>query len=152
MSTESTWLGRTCERLNAEGARYVVVGTHALQLWGSVQPARALRLVIEPSPANAARVLRALGHAGFVFAREWMAAEVATRAVTVIGTQPRVDLLTVAGGVGFETMAARAVPFRLGSTAVPAASLDDLIAMRRTRHPADGVEVALLEAIRGRLP
>src|SRR2546422_8187660 len=41
----------------------------------------------------------ALGEVGFGFAKEWLAEEIVTRPVTIIGDSPRVDILTVAWSV-----------------------------------------------------
>jgi len=54
------------ERLESEGARYVVVSGVAVFLHGYVRPVYDLDIVTDPNPAEAQRTLRALTVAGFV--------------------------------------------------------------------------------------
>ena len=101
-------LAAVCELLNEEGAKYVLVGATAMQLWGTTRATRDVDILIEATPKNAARVLAALSRSGFGFAKEWLAETVATKPVTVIGDTPRVDILTVAWSVQYEDAVARA--------------------------------------------
>lgn len=148
MTDPRTTLARICLELNHEAARYLLIGSRALQLWGSSTAALDIELLVEPTPANAERVLRGLRRAGFGFARDWLAAEVAERQVTVLGTVPRVDLLTVACGVRYRHAALSAHPFLIEGVTIPTASLEDLIATKHTGRPEDAAEIILLEEIR----
>ncbi len=148
MTAASTLLAAVCQQLNEEMARYLLIGNRALQLWGSATSGLDLELLIEPTPANAERVLRGLKRAGFGFAREWLAAEVAERQVTVFGTVPRVAILTVASGVRYRHAVLAAHPFVIEGVTIPAASLDDLIATKHTGRPEDAAQIRLIEAIR----
>lgn len=65
-----TELAEVCHRLNAAGARYLLVGARALQLWGSTRATRDIDILIEPTEENAARVLKALAEVGLGFAGE----------------------------------------------------------------------------------
>lgn len=150
MTVPQTALASICGRLNAEGARYLVIGARALQLWGSTWPGLNIEILIEPTPANAERVLRAMRQAGFKFARDWLAAEVAERQVTVLGTIPRVDILTVACGVRYRHAAMGSHPFQVEGVTIPAASLDDLMATMHTGRPNDAAAIRVLEEIRKR--
>ena len=132
MSGFTTQLAEVCSLLNRKGARYVVVGARALQLWGSVRATRDMALLIEPTVLNAARVLGALHESGFGLAREWLAGAVASKAVTVIGASPRVDILTAAGGVQYPEAAAQSRIFEVEGVAIPVASIDHLMAAEQT--------------------
>jgi hypothetical protein len=134
MSDFTTQLAAVCSLLNQEGARYVVMGARALQLWGSVRATRDIALLIEPTVPNAGRVLGALRQSGLGLAREWLADAVASRAVTVLGASPRVDILTAAGSVRYEEAAAEARTFEIEGVAIPVASIDHLIAAEPTRE------------------
>ncbi|MDZ4674103.1 MAG: hypothetical protein SGI84_06590 [Gemmatimonadota bacterium] len=151
MSDRETVLASICRRLNEEAARYLLIGARALQLWGSTSATLHLAILIEPTPANAERVLRAMRNAGFGFAKEWLAADVAARQVTVLGTVPRVDIMTVACGVQYRHAALSAQPFMVEGVTIPTASLNDLIATMHTGRPEDAAAVRVLEEIR-RLP
>jgi len=54
-----TRIAQVCSRLNAEQAHYVLVGASAMQLWGTTCATRDIDILIDPTEANAARVLSA---------------------------------------------------------------------------------------------
>jgi predicted nucleotidyltransferase len=148
MSSFTTALAEVCDRLNREGARYLVVGARALQLWGSTRATRDIDILIEPTVENAASVLRALEQVGFGFAREWLAEEIVAKPVTVIGDMPQVDILTVAWSVHYRHAAPRATEFMVESVRIPTISIDDLIASKRTSRLQDGADIEVLEEIK----
>ncbi len=63
-------VGLVCGLLNAEEARYLVVGATSMQLWGTTRATRDIDILIEPTIANAERVLRALRSLPFGVAAE----------------------------------------------------------------------------------
>jgi predicted nucleotidyltransferase len=143
-----TRVARVCSRLNAESARYVLVGATAMQLWGTTRATRDIDLLIEPTVENARRVLRALASLGFGLAAEHLAEDVATRAVTVIGDVPNVDILTRAWNVRWEPASRRATTFDVEGVVVPTASIEDLIESKRTGRLQDAADIEVLEEIR----
>jgi hypothetical protein len=143
-----TELAEVCWRLNAAGARYLLVGARALQLWGSARATRDIDVLIEPTEENAQRVLDALSEMGYGFAKEWAAAEVARKFVTIIGDDPRVDILTSAWSVRYRDAARSAERFEVEGVEIPALSLDDLMASKRTGRPQDEADLLVLEEIR----
>lgn len=143
-----TELAEICWRLNEAGARYLVVGARALQLRGSARATRGSDILIEPTEENAQRVLDALATTGYGFAREWVAAEVARKFVTIIGDSPRVDILTLAWSVRYRDAIRTAEHFEVEGVAVPTVSLDDLIASKQTGRPQDTADLVVLEEIR----
>ncbi|HRN54009.1 MAG TPA: hypothetical protein PK788_10965 [Gemmatimonadaceae bacterium] len=143
-----TELAEVCWRLNAAGARYLVAGARALQLWGSARATRDIDILIEPTEQNAQRVLDALSTLGYGFAKEWAAAEVARKFVTIIGDDPRVDILTLAWSVRYRDAVRSAERFELEGVSIPVLSLDDLIASKRTGRPQDDADLVVLEEIR----
>ncbi len=143
-----TTLAEVCSALNSEDARYVLVGAMAVQLWGSTRATRDVDILIEATVPNAERVLRALSQLGFGLAREWLAEEVATKPVTVIGDVPRVDVLTVAWSVHYPEAARDATVFEVEGVKIPAASIEHLIASKRTGRLQDAADIETLEEIR----
>ena len=148
MKEYDTRLARVCSRLNAERARYVLVGATAMQLWGTTRATRDIDVLIEPTVANARRVLRALSSLGFGLAAEHLAEDVATRAVTMIGDTPNVDILTLAWNLRWKDASTRAVIFDVEGVSVPTASISDLIESKRTGRLQDAADIEVLEAIR----
>lgn len=148
MTSNRTELSEVCANLNEAGVRYVLVGARAMQLWGTTRATRDIDVLIEPTTENARRVLSALSRLGAGLAEEWLAEEVASRPVTVIGDSPRVDIFTVAWSVSYEDAAAQARLFDLEGVRIPTASLDHLIASKRTGRLQDAADIEILEAIR----
>lgn len=151
MTQYETRLARVCERLNAEGARYVVVGATAMQLWGTTRATQDIDILIEPTLTNAKRVLHALGQLGFSVASELSAEDVVNRAVTMFGDIPNVDILTRAWNVHWGQAKAHATTFAIEGVDVPTASLEDLIESKQTGRLQDLADIEVLEAIRRRL-
>lgn len=143
-----TRLAEVCAALNEHGARYVLVGASAMQLWGYVRATRDFDILIEATVENAERVLEALNGLGFGLAREWLAPEIVEKAVTVLGDVPRVDILTVAWSIRYPEAASEAETFELEGVPIPAASIDHLIASRRTGRLQDAADIEALEEIR----
>lgn len=143
-----TVLARVCHRLNAREAKYVVVGAMALQLWGSTRATRDLDLLIPKDVENARRVLAALSELGLGLAREWLAEEIVAKPVTVIGDSPRVDLMTVAWSVPYPEAAADATDFHVEGVRVPVASIEHLIASKRTGRLQDAADIEVLREIK----
>lgn len=119
-----------------------------MQLWGTTRATRDIDILIEPTVANARRVLRALGTLGFGFANELLAEEVARHPVTVVGDMTAVDILTRAWNVLYADARKRAIEFELEGVRIPAASIDDLIDSKRTGRLQDAADIEVLEEIR----
>lgn len=143
-----TDIAQVCGRLNTLEARYLVVGATALQLWGTSRATQDIDILIEPTIENAARVLEALGTVGFGFAREHLPEEVIAKPVTIIGDSPRVDILTRAWNLRWSDAAPRATTFEVEGVPIPTASIEDLIASKRTGRLQDAADIELLEEIR----
>jgi len=143
-----TRIARVCSRLNAQRAKYLVVGATAMQLWGTTRATRDIDILIEPTAANARRVLRALASLGFGLAAEHLAEDVAKRAVTMIGDTPNVDILTRAGNLKWAEARRGATTFEVEGVAVPTVSIEDLIESKRTGRLQDSADIEVLEEIR----
>jgi hypothetical protein len=143
-----TDLANVCALLNEQEARYVLVGAMALQLWGTTRTTRDIDILVDPAVENCRRVLGALRQIGLGLAGEWLAEEVARKPVTIIGDWPRVDILTVAWSVKYRDAAPRATTFEVEGVPIPTASIDDLIASKRTGRLQDAADIEMLEEIR----
>ena len=140
-------LALVCSRLNAERARYLLVGATAMQFWGTSRATQDIDILIEPTARNAKRVLRALANLGFGLAADLVAEDVAARAVTIVGDTPNVDILTRAWNVKWEEAAPRSTTFKVEGVSVPTASIADLIASKRTGRLQDAADIEVLEEI-----
>lgn len=146
--TPTAVAAQICEALNAERARYLVIGGIACILHGHVRATTDVDILIERSLENANAVLTALGTVGYGFAREWRAEEILARPITVIGDDPAVDVFTVAWSVKYAGAAARALVVKVGGVEIPVVSIDDLIRSKRTGRLQDAADIEVLEEIK----
>jgi hypothetical protein len=89
--------------LNAEGARYLLVGGYALSYYGRPRATGDLDIWVDATPGNAEKVFRALGRFGAPL--EALAVEDLAKPGIVfqIGVAPnRIDILTTLTGLTFE--------------------------------------------------
>lgn len=148
--TARGWLASVCARLNGHGAHYVLVGGFAVQLWGEARATQDIEILIEPTAENAERVLRALSEGGGWLARSLTPEDLLRKPVTVVGDLPRVDIMSVAWQVRFAEAAAAARVFEVEGVRIPTASLEHLIASKRTGRAREAADIEVLEAIRRR--
>jgi hypothetical protein len=150
--------------LAAHDVRYVVVGGLALNLHGVQRATMDIDLALALDARNlgacvdafAALALRPVAPVSLDDARSpatlqrWRVERhmlaFAVRPAT--GAGPTVDVLTT-GDVPFDELAARAIVKHVGEVAIPVASIDDLIEMKRAAgRSVDVSDVAALEAVK----
>jgi len=117
------------ESLNASGARYLIVGAHAVALHARPRATKDFDLFIEPTPANAERVLAAI--------RTFLGSDLGLTAkdfstpgrIVQLGVAPsRIDLISrLAGNQSFDSAWASRVDAKFGDVDAHYISLDDLI-------------------------
>ena len=137
-----------CRLLNAAGVRYVVVGGFALALHGAVRATKDVDVLIEPTLDNARRALEALGQLTFGIARDLDPSEVIAKPLTIVGDDPRVDLLTLAWSVRYADAAARRRTVQIEDVEIPFADIDTLIRSKQTGRLQDQADVETLERIK----
>ena len=137
-----------CDLLNAEEARYVVVGAMAMQLWGTSRATRDIDILIDPTLENAERVLRALRRLPFGVAADIDARDVLRRAVTMIGDTPNVDVLTRAWNLRWSDAETALTVFTVDGVLIPTVSLAHLIESKRTGRTQDLADIEVIEALR----
>ena len=141
-------LATICGAVGDAGAHYVLVGAQAVLLWGGGHPTRDVDLLIEPTVENARKVLGALESLGYWLVRDLDPAKVASRHVTMIGDPFwRVDILTLAWAIGYRDAQPRSTVFEVDGVRIPTASIEDLIASKRTGRPKDELDIQVLEEI-----
>ena len=148
MTPSRSRLATVCALLNAGGAKYVVVGGFAVALHGVVRATKDVDVLIEPSLENALRTLKALEGLTWGVAREMDAAQVVANPITIVGDDPRVDLLTLAWSVRYADAAPKAQTAEIEGVAVPYADLDTLIRTKQTGRFQDKADIESLELIK----
>jgi hypothetical protein len=137
-----------CRLLNAAGVRYVIVGGFALALHGAIRATKDVDVLIEPTLENARRTLEALRSLTYGIARELDPADVIAKPITIIGDDPRVDLLTIAWSVRYADAAPSMLRIRIDDVEIPVADLETLIRSKQTGRLQDRADAEMLEQLR----
>lgn len=135
---------RVCRLLNRHRARYLLAGGVAANLHGSVRATKDVDILVPRDERNMERVLAALGELPYGVARELDASEIVGNPVTIVGDEPRVDVLTVAWTVTFEQAWEGRVVRRIGGVRVPYLGRKDLIVSKQTGRAADLADIEQL--------
>ena len=135
---------KVCRLLNRHRVRYLIAGGVAANLHGSVRATRDVDVLVPPDPTNMARLLEALSSLPWGVARELDADAMARKPITIIGDDPRVDVLTVAWTVTFDRAWPKKQVRRLEGVRVPYLSLADLRASKQTGRPSDEADLLQL--------
>lgn len=133
--------------LSEAGAEFLVVGAHALAAHGVPRATRDLDIWINPTPDNAARVMKALR--AFGAALMDLTEEDLTTPGTVfqIGVEPfRIDILTAISGVTFDEAWKNRLPLDIEGVRVLVLGRQDFIANKRaTGRTRDLADIESLE-------
>jgi hypothetical protein len=143
--------------LNAHGVRYLVIGAHAVALHARPRATKDLDVLVDPTPANARKLLAALraffGGADLGYS---VADVVDPGWIIQIGVAPvRIDLISTIPGVGsFHVAWQNRVEARFGDVPAHYLGLDELIrAKQALGRPQDRADVrSLARAKRDRSP
>jgi hypothetical protein len=131
------------------GARFVVVGAHALAAHGVPRATGDIDLFVEPSAENARKVISALHAFGAPLESHGLNLDDLTRPGTVyqIGLPPRrIDLLTGLSGVAFDDAWASRVSIEVDGLPIDFLGREALILNKRaTGRAKDLADLALLE-------
>src|SRR2546426_3299442 len=148
MTRDTSRLATVCSLLNAAGVKYVVVGAFAAALHGVVRATKDIDVLIEPTLENARRALKALESLSWGVSRELDPADVVAKPITVIGDDPRVDLLTLAWSVRYADAAPKALTVEIDGVEIPFADLDTLIRTKQTDRFQDKADIESLEQVK----
>lgn len=136
------------QALVESGARFLVVGAHAMAVHGVPRATGDLDVWVAPDPANADRVWQALVRFGVPVGRmEVTRKDLETPGMVVqIGLPPRrIDLLTALSGLTFDEAWRHRTKHDVGSNAVPFLSREDLIRNKRASgRPKDLADLDIL--------
>lgn len=144
----SSRLSKVCGLLNAAGVRYVVVGGFALAYHGYIRATKDVDILIEPTLENASRALQALEGLTWGISRELNAEDVIAKPFTIIGDDPRVDLLTLAWSVRYADAAPKIEKVEVDGVEVPFPDIDTLIRTKQTDRTRDKADAEELERIK----
>lgn len=137
------------EALLEAGARFLVVGAHALAVHGVPRATGDLDVWVSPDPPNAERVWAALLTFGAPVGPMGVSRDDLEKPgiVVQIGLPPRrIDLLTELSGLAFDSAWDNRTTISIGSRDIPVLGRDDLIRNKRaTGRARDAVDLEILE-------
>lgn len=148
MTRSYSRLATVCRLLNEAGVAYVVVGAFALAFHGVVRATSDVDILIEPTIDNARRALEALKGLAWGVSRELDPSVVASNPITVIGDDPRVDLLTLAWSVRYADAAPSVERVEIEEVEIPFVDIDTLIRSKQTDRFQDKADVENLERVK----
>ena len=148
MTLTKSRLATVCGLLNTARVKYVVIGGFALALHGVVRATKDIDVLIEATLDNVQRALKALEGLPGGIARELDPADVVTKPITIIGDDPRVDLLTLAWSVRYADAAPKAQRVEIEGVEIPFADIDTLIRTKQTDRFQDRADVESLEQVK----
>ncbi len=130
------WL-EVCRLLNAHGAQYLVIGRVGMGLHGFDYATRDLDILVPRDEDNMARVLDALSELPYGIARELDPATETEKMMTIVGDDPRVDILKGAGKTNYQKAVLNRQRKLVDGVEIPYAGLDDMIDSKTTDRARD---------------
>lgn len=137
--------------LNAEDAKYLIVGGYALAYHGRVRATKDTDIFIGTDTSNARKVWRALAAFGAPI-EELREADLATaETFFIMGRAPnQIDIITTIDGVDFEQAWSNRCDSRYGETPVHFIGRADLVANKTASgRPQDELDVRALRELDG---
>jgi len=133
-----------CRLLNRHRVKYLLAGGVAANLHGSVRATRDVDILVPRDLKNMTRLHAALCELPYGIASELDPADMLQQTVTIVGDDPRVDVLTIAWTVRFETAYPARIVRRIQGVRVPYLSRAHLIKSKQTGRPQDQADLAAL--------
>ena len=144
-SPEDDDLVRLCAALNAQGARYLVVGGMAMNQHGMLRATADIDLLLEGSRENQERVLKALEILPDKAVREVEESDLDDYTVVRVADEIVVDLMLAACGVTYDDAASEIEIRELQGVAIPFASAKLLLRTKQTYRERDIPDRIFLE-------
>jgi len=145
---ENPPLLRVCSLLNDEGARYLVIGGHAVILHGSVRTTEDVDILIEATEENSVKVIAALSQMEDGAARELTPRDLLDNVVVKIADEVEVDVSTHAWKVSYSDAIDSALEVVIDGVRIPYLGLDTLIASKETCRDQDRIDLMRLRDLR----
>jgi hypothetical protein len=135
---------RVCALLNRHRVRYLITGGVAANLHGSVRATKDVDILVPRELKNMTRLLAALSELPYGIAKELDASEIVDKPFTIVGDDPRVDILTVASSVTFQQAHPGRITRRIRGVRVPYLNRSDLIRSKETGRTQDQADIERL--------
>lgn len=137
-----------CRALNAEGARYILVGGFAVLLHGLVRTTKDVDLLVDSSDENVRAVKRALATLPDNAAAQVADDDVRSYTVVRVADEIVVDLLGQACGIDYAAALEAGIEHReLMGVSIPLATKELLVRMKDTVRESDRADVRFLNLL-----
>jgi predicted nucleotidyltransferase len=142
---ERDQLLKVCALLNAQSARYFIVGGHACILHGHVRTTEDVDILVEDSAENFERVISALSKLEDHAAAELTPQDFVENVVVKIADEVEVDVSRQAWQVTYVDAAATAEELVIDGVRVPFIGLETLIKSKSTYRERDRADLVRLQ-------
>src|SRR5436190_11289478 len=142
-----TRVAKVGDLLNRHKVRYLIVGAEACNVHGLVRGTKDVDVLLEKSKENVEKALQALSQLTFGVAKEFSAEEILAKPFSIIGDNPRVDILFKAGNLKYESAQADFFVVEVEGVRIPFAGLQDLILSKQTERTKDKADLEVLEQL-----
>jgi hypothetical protein len=143
-------LVRVCSLLNAEGARYFVIGGQAIILHGIIRTTEDVDILIEPTEENARRVLAALSRLPDREASKLEPRELLENMLVAVYDDVAVDISIHAWKVDYADAMSTALTTEVDGVTIPYLGLDKLIESKSTYRERDHLDLLRLMELKRR--
>jgi hypothetical protein len=135
--------------LNRHDVRYLIIGGFAYSFYAEPRYTKDIDILIDNSPENTRRMMKALGAFGFADTALSQKDFLEPGQVIQLGVAPvRIDILTSIKGIDFHDLWENRVPGRYGDIEAHFISKDDLIRIKRVSgRKQDIADIEKLEKI-----
>jgi hypothetical protein len=140
-------LVRLARALNANGARYVLIGGFAVIAHGGGRTTKDIDILVDATPENVGRLRAALQILEDQAVNDVADDDVGRYAVVRVADEIVVDLMSKACGVDYADAIRDAVVIHLADVPVPVASPATLIRTKDTLRPSDAADRQFLRAL-----
>lgn len=142
-----------CRRLNATGARYIVVGGMAIIQHGFVRATEDIDLIVDTSPENFERVKTAMLGLPDGAIRDVHPGDLDEYVVVRVGDEFVIDLMKSACGIDYAEAIQDVIHVTLAGVPIPFASAGLLWRLKQTHREKDSLDRQFLrELLKDKLP
>jgi hypothetical protein len=133
-----------CRLLNAESARYVVIGGMSIIHHGFVRTTEDIDILVQSDEENLGRVRRALMNLPDGAAKELALSDFVSYQVVRVADEFVVDVLLTACGMTYHDAVSGIEYHEYGGVRIPFASRNLMIRLKRTLRQKDALDLAFL--------
>ena len=145
---KGNYLIEVCKLLNNEKVLYAIVGGWAVILHGYLRTTYDIDILIQRKKENADKLKKALKSLTWGIIEEISAEEIISKPFTIIGDQPRVDIITYSGKINYKNIKDRILIKKVDGVKIPYVDIDVLIKMKATGRLHDLEDIEKLKLIK----